>query len=183
MPPKHANYLILTMVEIFKYSLPALIVLGATWLVLYKLLKDEREKRDFQLKKTSQKEITTIRLHAYERLALLLERTEPEHLLVDLDITAMDKMQLSQHLMQQVRMEYDHNLSQQIYVSDSLWEEILQARDAMLSFVPAMLMQTPKDATTMDFAKILITGYKTNGETANEKALRKLKGEVAALLA
>ena len=72
--------------EILAYSIPALIVLLATWLVMHKLFNNEQEKRLWELKRLSQKEISPIRLRAYERLTLLLERTTPERMLVEMNL-------------------------------------------------------------------------------------------------
>jgi len=170
------------MVEVLKYCIPALIVLLATWIVMHKLFNNEQQKREWELKRASQKEISPIRLRAYERLALMLERTQPEHLLVDLDVSQMTVQQLQRRLLQTIRLEFDHNMSQQIYVSEQVWEQIVAARGQMLSFVTAIAMQLPPESTTLDYAKMLLTAYSTNGETANEAALRVLKAEAASLV-
>lgn len=170
------------MLEILKYCFPSLIVLLATWLVMYKLFDNEQQKREWELKKAAQKEISPIRLRAYERLALMLERTQPEHLLVDLRVAEMTIPELQQHLLRTVRLEFDHNLSQQIYVSEEVWEAIVQAKGQTLAFISAMVMQMPPGSSSMDYAKTLLTAYATNGETANERALRLLKDEAARLL-
>ncbi len=170
------------MIEVIKYCIPALIVLLATWIVMYKLFANEQQKREWELKKAAQKEISPIRLRAYERLALMLERTQPEHLLLDLDIASMTVQQLQQRLLQTIRLEFDHNMSQQIYVSEQVWDEITNARSQMSGFVAAMALQLPEGSTSLDYAKTLLTAYKTNGETANEKALHALKAEAATLL-
>jgi hypothetical protein len=170
------------MLEVLKYCIPALIVLLATWLVMYKLFSAEQQKREWELKKAAQKEISPIRLRAYERLALMLERTQPEHMLLDLDIASMTVPQLQQRLLQTIRLEFDHNMSQQIYVSEEVWEAITTARSMMSGFVTAIAVQLPQDSTALDYAKTLLTAYQTNGETANEKALHLLKAEAATLV-
>lgn len=172
----------MTMIEILKYCIPALIVLAATWIVMYKLFKNEQQKREWELKKAAQKEISPIRLRAYERLALVLERTQPEHLLMDLDVSQFTVQQLQQRLLQTIRLEFDHNLSQQIYVSEHVWELIVAARGQMLAFVTAMTVQLPPNSTALDYAKMLLTAYSTNGETANQTALHALKEEAATLV-
>ena len=172
----------MAMIEVLKYCIPALIVLLATWIVMHKLFNNEQQKREWELKRAAQKEISPIRLRAYERLALMLERTQPEHLLVDLDVSQMTVQQLQRRLLQTIRLEFDHNMSQQIYVSEQVWEQIVAARGQMLSFVTAMALQLPPDSTSLDYAKVLLTAYNTNGETANEAALRVLKAEAATLL-
>jgi hypothetical protein len=170
------------MTEILKYCIPALIVLLATWIVMYKLFQNEQQKREWELKKAAQKEISPIRLRAYERLALVLERTQPEHLLMDLDVSQFTVPQLQQRLLQTIRLEFDHNMSQQIYVSEQVWDKIVAARGQMLAFVSAMAMQLPPESTSLDYAKTLLTAYNTNGETANETALHALKEEAAKLI-
>ena len=173
---------LIVMTEILKYCIPALIVLLATWIVMYKLFQNEQQKREWELKKAAQKEISPIRLRAYERLALVLERTQPEHLLMDLDVSQFTVPQLQQRLLQTIRLEFDHNISQQIYVSEQVWDKIVAARGQMLAFVSAMAMQLPPDSTSLDYAKTLLTAYSTNGETANETALHALKEEAARLI-
>ena len=168
--------------EVIKYCIPALIVLLATWIVMYKLFKNEQQKREWELRRAAQKEISPIRLRAYERLSLVLERTQPEHLVLDLDVSQFTVPQLQQRLLQTIRLEFDHNLSQQIYVSEQVWELIIAARGQMLAFVSAMAMQLPPESTALDYAKMLLTAYNTNGETANQKALHALKEEAATLV-
>lgn len=174
------------MLEILKYTIPALIVLLCTWLVMHKLFKSEEDKRLWELKRLSQKEISPIRMRAYERLALMLERTQPEHLLndglMDEAIAGIPVNQLQLKLLQKIRMEFDHNMSQQIYVSETLWQTIMEARNATSSFITVVAAQLPKGSSSLDYAKLLITAYNTNGETANEKALRLLNEEAKELL-
>lgn len=170
------------MTEVLKYAIPSLIVLLATWLVMHNLFKNEEQKRLWELKKLSQKEISPIRMRAYERLSLLLERTTPEHILVDMPLADMTVLQVQQRLMQTVRMEYDHNLSQQIYVSDEVWQLITTAKEQTIAFINAMAQQLPAGSTALDYAKVLITAYSSNGETANDRALQALKDEARSLL-
>lgn len=170
------------MLEILKYCVPALCVLLATWIVMHKFYKSETEKRLWELKKLSQKEISPLRMRAYERLALLLERTTPEHMLFELNLGEMTILQVQQHLMHTIRVEYDHNLSQQVYVSDEVWEAIVASRDQMVAFINTMAQQMPPESSALDYAKVLITAYTSNGETANEKAMQQLRNEARSLL-
>ena len=168
--------------EILAYSIPALVVLAATWLVMHKLFNNEQEKRLWELKRLSQKEISPVRLRAYERLTLLLERTTPDRMLMEMNLQEMTIPQVQQQLLRTIRLEYDHNLSQQIYVSDEVWDKIIHARDEMGAFVTAMAAGMPEGSSTLDYAKTLITAYSTNGETPNSLALSALKEEAKTLL-
>ena len=170
------------MIEILKYCVPALCVLLATWLIMHKFYKSEAEKRLWELKRLSQKEISPLRMRAYERLSLLLERTTPEHMLLELNLGEMTILQVQQHLMRTIRMEYDHNLSQQIYVSNQVWDAIIASRDQMVAFINTMAQQMPPESTALDYAKVLITAYTSNGQTANDQAMQLLRSEARSLL-
>jgi hypothetical protein len=170
------------MVEILKYCIPALCVLLATWLVMRQFYKAESEKRLWELKSLAQKEISPVRLRAYERLALLLERTTPEHMLLELNLGELTVVQVQQHLMRTIRMEYEHNASQQVYVSAEVWAMIMNAKEQTVAFVNTIAQQLPAESTALDYAKMLITAYATNGDTPNELALQALKKEAQTLL-
>ena len=164
------------MLEILKYTIPALVVLAGVWLVMHKLFKNEEQKRLWELKRLSQKEISPTRMRAYERLALLLERTQPEALVMALS------ERLEQELLRTVRMEFDHNMSQQVYVGDEVWAQIIGARDQMGAFISSVAIQLPKECTAMDYAKALMTAYRNNGETPHQMALDALNAEAKTLL-
>lgn len=177
--------------QVLMYTIPALVVLISVWIVMNKLFKDEEQKRLWELKKASQKEISPTRLRAYERLALVLERTQPEALVMGLSerleaagesLASLSVMKMQQELLRTIRLEFDHNLSQQVYVSDETWAKIIGSRDEIAAFVSAMAMQLPKESTAMDYAKVLMTAYRQNGETPHQIAMEALKEEARGLL-
>ena len=179
------------MLEILKFTIPSLIVLLSVWIVMHKLFKDEEQKRLWELKRAAQKEISPTRLRAYERLALLLERTQPEALVMALSerleqagttMASLTIPRMQQELLRAVRMEFDHNMSQQIYVSDEVWAQIINARDQIGAFIAAMVAQLPPESTAMDYAKVLMTAYRNNGETPHQTALDALKEEARELV-
>lgn len=166
------------MIDILKFTIPSLVVLLSVWIVMRYLLRGEEERRLWEIKKNTEKEVTPIRLRAYERLALLLERTEPEQLLSDLNLTQMTKAELEQRLLLNVRREWEHNMSQQIYVGDDVWAKVMKARDEIASFIHTMALQMPAESTTLDYAKVLMSAYRLNGTTPHQIAMEALKDEV-----
>lgn len=158
------------------------------WLIQYSQFRNEEKKRQWDLKRESQKTISPIRLRAYERLALLLERTTPEHMLMELRAKEPEALrlwtvpQLQQYLLQTIRAEFEHNQSQQIYVSEEVWALIMNARDQMGAFVIAIAAQLPKDANAQTYATALLTAYTSNGTTPTDKAMEELKSEAKKLM-
>ena len=97
-------------------------------------------------------------------------------------LAALPIPRLQQELLRTVRLEFDHNMSQQIYVSDELWAKIIGARDEMAAFISAMAQQLPKDSGALEYAKVLMTAYTNNGETPHQIALDALRQEARTLL-
>ena len=168
--------------------LVVVVLIFGFWLIQYSQFRNEEKKRQFELRRESQKAISPIRLRAYERLALLLERTKPEHMLLELQKSVPEAMttwkvgQVQQYLLQTIRAEFDHNQSQQVYVSDEVWDMIINARDQMGAFVISIAAQIPADATAQTYAAALLTAYSSNGTTPTDKALEELKNEAKELM-
>ena len=158
------------------------------WMIQYSGFRNEERKRQFELKRESQKAVSPIRLRAYERLALLLERTKPEHMILELQQKEPEALhtwtvgQVQQYLLQTIRAEFDHNQSQQVYVSDEVWDLIINARDQMGAFVITIASQLPADATAQTYATALLTAFTSNGTTPTDKALEELKNEAKELM-
>ena len=158
------------------------------WLIQYSGFRNEEKKRNWELKRESQKTISPIRLRAYERLTLLLERTKPEHMILELQQAHPEAMttwtigQVQQYFLQTIRAEFDHNQSQQVYVSDEVWDMIINARDQMGAFIISISAQIPKDANVQTYITALLTAYSTNGTTPTDKALEELKSEAKELM-
>lgn len=68
--------------DILKYILPSLVVLAATLLVIKKFMDAEQRKHMYEIRKENQKVTTPLRLQAYERIVLFLERISPENLVL-----------------------------------------------------------------------------------------------------
>lgn len=165
----------------------AVIIFGF-WFIQWSQFRNEERKRQWELKRESQKSISPIRLRAYERLALLMERTKPEHMLMELRrnepqaLATWTVPQLRQYLLQTIRAEFDHNQSQQVYVSEEVWALIVNARDQMAAFVIAIAAQLPPAANAQTYATALLTAYTSNGLTPTDKALDELKREAKELM-
>lgn len=170
------------MTTVLPYIILVAVMFLGFWALLHLQFRNKQRDRQWELKKDSQKVVAPIRLRAYERLTLLLERTKPEHMLVGTDLTNMTVPQVQQLLLQTIRLEFDHNQSQQVYVSDEVWDAILRARDQMAAFIISIAAQLPPDATAPMYAKALITAFNENGLTPTDKALEMLKDEAKSLM-
>ena len=158
------------------------------WIIQYSNFCNDEKKRQWELKRESQKTVSPIRLRAYERLALFLERTKPEHMILELRakepeaLATWSVMQLQQYLLQTIRAEFDHNQSQQVYVSDEVWDMIVNARDQTAAFIIAVANQLPPEGGTAVYVQTMLTAFSSNGLTPTDKALEALRDEAKELM-
>ncbi|MDO8972207.1 MAG: hypothetical protein Q7U74_16045 [Saprospiraceae bacterium] len=118
-----------------KLTLPGLLV-GATAYLLLKALLDERQRMDYALlRNDAQKTTLPLRLSAYERLMLLCDRADIVNTMLRVRMPGMKVRELRGVLLMAINQEFEHNVSQQLYVSDTLWQIIRMAKNNTLSLV------------------------------------------------
>ncbi|MCL5244654.1 hypothetical protein M4I21_02460 [Cellulophaga sp. 20_2_10] len=121
--------------QMFAYLLPS-VVTGIVAFYFFKLhTKNEDGRRRFLLHKDSQKSTLPTRLQAYERMALFLERISIPSLVVRVAPVGNDKNAYETLLIKNIEKEFDHNLSQQIYLSDESWNIIKTAKSATIQMI------------------------------------------------
>lgn len=132
--------------QLFAYLLPA-VVTGAIAFYFFRLhTKNEEGRRRYLLHKESQKNALPIRLQAYERMALFLERISIPSLVVRVSPKSADKSDYENLLIRNIENEFDHNLSQQIYMSDQCWNVIKAAKNATIQAIRKAGMSTSETA-------------------------------------
>jgi hypothetical protein len=163
--------------ELLKYILPSLVVLATAYFLLKMFLDKEAEKNQFQMRLDIQKISLPVRLQAYERLVLLLERIEPAGLLVRTNLPGMSAYQLQTALNQSIRSEFDHNLSQQLYVSTKAWEMVRNAREESIKRINTAAMKLTQEATSADLASLILMNDIDADQSVIKGALDLLKSE------
>jgi hypothetical protein len=163
--------------ELIKYTVPALVVFGTAYYLLKMFLDKESEKVQMQMRLDVQKITLPVRMQAYERLILLLERIEPAGLLVRSNSPGMSASQLQSALIQNIRSEFEHNLSQQLYVSTKAWEMVRNAREETIKRINTAAMKLTPDATATDLASLILINDIDSEQSAVKGALDLLKAE------
>jgi hypothetical protein len=163
--------------EILKYILPSLVVLATAYFLLKMFLEKQTESNQVKLRLDMMKISLPVRMQAYERLVLLLERIEPAGLLVRTNVPGMTAQQLQLSLIQSVRSEFDHNLSQQLYVSVKAWEMVRNAREETIKRINTAAMKLPADATSADLASLILINDIDAAQSVVKDALDLLKTE------
>ncbi|OYT16890.1 MAG: hypothetical protein B7C24_05480 [Bacteroidetes bacterium 4572_77] len=170
------------LLEILKYILPSVVV----FFTAYYLLKQQSQ-REISLKekelqmaqqKSNSKQLMPIRLQAYERLILLLERIHPHQLIIRNNKTGLSLFQFQSILIKSVRDEFEHNLSQQLYVSDRSWTQVQKAKEDCIKQINSAASQLDSNANSNELGSLIIQGFADLKKDPIKQAIAILKEEV-----
>lgn len=162
--------------DLFLYAIPALITGGIAYYFFKQHIENEFNLRKFNLQKGLQKQALPIRLQAYERMALFLERISPAKLLIRVQPTSSNKEDYESLLIANIEQEFEHNLSQQIYVSDECWSIINAAKNATIQLIRKASM-LEKTNTANKLREVVLTELMDKRPPSNA-ALSFIKKEV-----
>jgi hypothetical protein len=143
-------------IEIVKYSMPAIIAFITIYMIMKQFLEHQLRKESMDIRRLNQQTITPLRLQAYERLVLLMERVHPAHLAMRMNGTKATAGELHLDLIGTIKQEYDHNLTQQIYVSRGLWEAIKKAKEESIKMVNVAASQVSPQAPSIELIRKIL---------------------------
>ncbi|NLR92062.1 DUF7935 family protein [Flammeovirga agarivorans] len=167
--------------DLLKMTIPAGAVLYGAYFIVKMFLQKEYDSLSIKYKGNQLEQTLPLRLQAFERLALFLERISYRELLDRVDYSVMDVVTLQHALVLTIKEEFNHNLSQQIYVSNELWEMIRGAKEEEISFINQVAKSLGDKSTGFDLAKTLLEQSLQQESSPVDVALTQLKSEVSHL--
>lgn len=165
--------------SIFFSILPSVII----GLVAYYFFKmhtaNEEGRRRYLIHKEAQKNAMPLRLQAYERMVLFLERINPAKLLIRITPQSSNKHDYEEYLIAQIEQEYEHNLTQQIYISAECWDIITTAKNATIQLIRKSNMSDKVDSANK-LREVMLTDL-FDKQSPSSIAVAYLKNEVSEL--
>ena len=161
------------------YLLPAILVGIIAYYFFKGHTKNEEGRRRYLVQKEAQNKVLPMRLQAYERLTLLLERIDPNKLLIRVKPFSDDIEKYESLLIQNIEQEFEHNVTQQIYVTPECWNLINAAKNATIHLIrQASMHEQGHNADEM--REYLLRNFMEE-ITPSQKALTFIKKEVSEL--
>ncbi len=179
-------------IEFLKFLLPMVVVLIAMWLMLRMFFRREEKNRKSEseaadrknlviLKTENAKILTPIRLQAYERIILLLDRITPDNLVMRLRKTGLNSGEMQGILLQNIRDEFDHNMSQQLYISDESWELVKKAKEEVIQLVNNTGAGMKEGDQGIDLCRCILERAATMDKYPTITAIQAIKSEIKKL--
>lgn len=170
------------LLDVLKYTLPGLIVAGTAYYLLKTLLESQNRGTQLAQRNEALKITLPIRLQAYERLTLLCDRAAITNVLLRVRMTGMSAAELRGALLLAISQEFSHNTSQQLYVSDTLWQIITLAKDETLAAVSRAAEELDVQDNDEEFiARLLHSADQQGYATPLQRAIIAIRTEAAQL--
>jgi len=164
-------------IDLFFFAVPALITGLIAYYFFKEHTKNEDGRRRYLLHKYMQVNAMPLRLQAYERMAIFLERITPAKLLIRVSPTSSNKEDYESLIIASIEQEFEHNLSQQIYISDECWNIITAAKNATIQLIrKASLLE--KTDTANKLREVILTEMMEK-RAPSDAALSFIKQEVS----
>jgi hypothetical protein len=154
------------------------IVFFTAYYLLKMFFENESKKRMTDYKTQNMKLITPVKLQAYERIILLLERISPNSLMLRLQVPGMEARQLQKEMLSLIRAEFEHNLSQQIYMSDKAWDIASSAKENVVKLINLSSQKVAPEAPAMELSNLIMDTWMGMNPTPTQTAIGYIKSEI-----
>lgn len=168
--------------EILKVTIPALIVFLTVYFLFKKYIEGQLKLKAMELKEQQAQTGVPLKFQAYERLSLFCERISMPNLLMRLPAGDMNNAQYQVALLLAIQQEYEHNITQQVYVSAQLWSIIKAAKDDAVNFVSIVADKVDAKGPAEEIKNALITLNNQRAANGPDTALLAIKKEASVFL-
>jgi len=171
------------LLELAKYTVPAIVVLLASYTLVQRFLTTELQRKQLSLLQDTQSITIPLRLQAYERLAIFIERIHFRNIISRVYETGMTVADLRYALTFTINTEFEHNISQQIYVSRQVWQTVHHAKEQEISMVHTLAQQLNPEAPAREL-QVKLMDYLISAEEGlpGEMALQLINEEARKVL-
>ena len=168
--------------EILKMTIPALVVFVTVYFMMKQFLNKEYQVKVLEYQQKHSSTTTPLKLQAYERLSLFCERISIPNLLLRLKSDNQNAGLLRLSMLIAIQQEFEHNITQQVYVSDQLWQIVKIARDDTVNIINGVAEKLDPKAPGNDYSNMLLNYMNAQDFTTLDKALQAIKKEAGVLL-
>lgn len=132
-----------------------IIVILVVSFIAYMLIQQVKKQKS-ETNQNTDGSTLTLRLQAYERLTLLVDRIALPNLISRVNQQGVSARDMQLLLTRSIKEEFDYNISQQIYVSADSWNAVKNLKEQNMLVVNQLASALPPHATGLDLNKLLL---------------------------
>ena len=159
------------------FTIPSIMLFGIAYYFINGWLKSQETIERQKSSRALRKQTLPLKLQALERLALFLERIRVDQLILRMRSRDMSAHELSSLMLLTIQQEYEHNMSQQIYTSDQLWQIIKMAKQQNETLISSVARSLPESAGGDELLDALASEMENKKDDPLHMALRAIRME------
>lgn len=159
-----------------------IVVVMLLGVMVYLLTEFKSLKTTVDLKRSAAADNSLLRLQAYERLTLLTDRIALKNLVTRLHDTQFTARELAAGLIQTIRTEYEHNITQQNYVNPEVWKAVSNLKDQNIYIINELTASLPPQATALDCSRAILQYTTADNAELSGIVLNAIQYEVKKLI-
>lgn len=164
--------------ESIGYILPAAVTGLVAYYMFNGFIRQQNSEKSLELLAQKKKESLPIKLQAYERMLLFCERINPVKMLVRVKPVSENTQDYLHLLIASLEQEFEHNLVQQIYISNDSWTAILATKNAIIN----KLKQVAETSDSANSLRENVIIHYSKSLPPTDTAISFIKNEVKKLL-
>lgn len=165
------------LIDLLKYTIPSVVVFAITYYLMNNFFEREKKLKQEENKTLARKDYIPLRIQAYERAALYLERIDPNNLIMRVHTPGMSAKRLHGELLKNIREEYNHNMVQQIYMTQRSWNQLKQAKEESVKIINMAAHKMNEHASGVDLSNAIFEIVANLEKLPSEIALDKVKAD------
>jgi hypothetical protein len=164
-------------------TVPTALIGGGMYLIVRAFVRRDQELRVLEVRAAAGRDTHMLRLQSYERMVLFLERISPGAVIARVLNPDMINHELQLAMIRDIRSEFEHNLTQQLYISSDAWQLIVSAKDEIIKAIGLIASHMPADTGGQQVARVILESIDKSGQMLpNQTALEYLKNEARGLM-
>lgn len=171
-----------TLLEIIKITVPALVVFFTVYYLMKTYLDKQYQLKVLEFKQLQSGATVPARLQAYERLSLFCERIAIPSLMLRLREEGQSNALLRMAMLITIQQEFEHNITQQVYVSEQLWQIVKIARDNTVLEINGLYENVDPSGSSKELASTLLNQQESRSASSLSTALSAIKKEASILM-
>ncbi len=168
--------------EIIKVTVPALVVFATVYYLFKTFLENQHKLQVLKMRKENKSHSFPIKMQAYERLMLFCERITLSNLMLRVRSENQTAGGLRLAMMIAIQQEFEHNVSQQVYVSEELWKIITFAKNDTINLVNIVAKTVDENASSQELSKAIFNHLNEVKVTPLDKARSAIVQEASVYL-
>lgn len=164
-------------IDLLKYTIPSVVVFAITYYMMKTFFEREKKLKQEENRALARKDYIPLRIQAYERAALYLERIDPNNMIMRIHTPGMSANRLHGELLKNIREEYNHNMVQQIYMSQRSWAQLKMAKEESIKIINMAAQKMQAHSTGVELSSAIFEIVAKLEKLPSEIALDKVKAD------